>query len=94
MTPKGLKRKRHRHFPADTEDTSSLPSRHPPPASSDLWWLLSIPRYIRTHVSTSWLSVLKRLPFAESLLCELPPGRNHRMPAALAADGTQRRKFG
>ena len=38
---KGLKRKRHRHFPADTEDTSSLPSfsypasfRHPPPASS------------------------------------------------------------
>ena len=41
MTPKGLKRKRHRHFPADTEDTSSLPSfsypasfRHPPPASS------------------------------------------------------------
>ena len=38
---KGLKRKRHRRFPADTEDTSSLPSfsypasfRHPPPASS------------------------------------------------------------
>ena len=44
MTPKGLKRKRHRHFPADTEDTSSLPSfsypasfRHPPPASSSPW---------------------------------------------------------
>ena len=99
MTPKGLKRKRHRHFPADTEDTSSLDSfsypasfRHPPPVSSDLWWLLSIPRYICMHVSTSWLSVLKRLPFAESLLCELPPGRNHRMPAALAADGTQRQE--
>ena len=40
VTPKGLKQKRHRHFPADTEDTSSLPSfscpasfRHPPTAS-------------------------------------------------------------